>query len=272
MHDVAIITATYNKLFDSCLQSVRKILDTSPLKVAYVVVDNGSTKIDAHTQVKQVIPEAEVILRAENHGMGRSCNLAVKEVEAQYYFFLNPDTDVPDPTIIKQLHDFLESHPQAGIVAPRLLYPNGDLQMTCRRFPRWYSPIAERTTLLSESTRTKHRTEFHMEDFTHVSRRMVDWVQGSAFMISAELFEEIGGFDDRYHLYYEDVDLCREVWNRGRPVYYLPHVTMTHAYGKGSKDERGIVKGILYNPATRYHIASWLKYQWKWWNKKGYVV
>ncbi len=263
-HDVAIITVTYNKLFDSCLESVRKILDTSSLKVTYVVVDNDSQKIDAHHKVKTIIPEAEVILRAGNHGMGRSCNVAAREIDAEYYFFLNPDTDVTDVTILNELHRFLETHPKVGIVAPRLLYPNGDLQKTCRRFPKWFSPIAERTEFFSDAVRQKHRAEFHMDDFSHQSRRMVDWVQGSAFMMSSKLFHQIGGFDDRYHLYYEDVDLCRECWNLGRPVYYLPEFTMTHAYGKGSQDHRGPLESIFKNSATRYHIESWLKYQWKW--------
>ncbi len=273
-YDIAIITTTYNKLFDSCLASVRKILDTTPLKVAYVVVDNDSHTIDVHGKVKALIPEAEVILRAKNHGMGRSCNLAAQNVEANYYFFLNPDTDIPDIRIFHELHQFLETHPQAGIVAPRLVYPNGELQKTCCRFHRWYTPIAERTELIPSGRRERHHHWFLMDEYSHDHRRMVDWVQGSAFMISAKLFHEIGGFDERYHLYLEDMDLCRECWNRGRPVYYLPELSMMHAYGKASKDDRGIVRSILKNPATRYHIESWLKYQWKWAKKKwqGYVL
>lgn len=264
IYDVAIVTVTYNKLFESCLQSVRRMLDTVPLKMTYIVVDNDSKKIDVHQLVKEIVPEADVILRSGNHGMGRSCNLAARQVQAKYYFFLNPDTDIPNPLVVKQLFDFLEAHPKAGIAAPRLLYPNGDLQKTCRRFPKWYSPIAERTHLLSERLRHRHHAEFHMDDYAHTNRRMVDWVQGSAFLISSDVFHEIGGFDDRYRLYYEDVDLCRECWNRGRPVYYLPEITMVHAYGKGSQNDSGIIKGLLKNPAMRYHIISWLKYQWKW--------
>ncbi len=270
IHDIAIITVTYNKLFASCLTSVRKILDASPLRVAFILVDNGSKKIDAHAMVKAVIPEADVILRARNHGMGRSANIAARDSEAKYYFFLNPDTDIPDHHLVKRLYDFLEAHPKVGIAAPRLVYPNGQLQATCRHFPRWYQPLADRTNLLSKQVRERHRKFFHMEDFSHERRRMVDWVQGSAFMMSAALFHEIGGFDERYALYFEDVDLCRECWQHGRPVYYLPDVTMTHAYGKASQDERGIVKSVLHNPATRYHISSWLKYLWKWRNHPHY--
>lgn len=263
-HDVAVIMVTYNKLFDSALQSVRTMIDTLPHKVQLIVVDNGSTQIDAHTQVKKVVPEAQVILRDGNHGMGRSCNLAVKDTDAEFLFFLNPDTHVPDPTIVSGLRDFLCQHPQVGIVAPRLTYPSGEAQTTCFRFHRWYTPIAERTKLMRRRGRERHHHYFHMNEYNRQHRRMVDWVQGSAMMMRKDLFDEIGGFDDRYRLYLEDMDLCRESWNRGRPVYYLPEFVMTHAYGKASNSDAGILRGLVNNPAMRYHIHSWLKYQWKW--------
>lgn len=262
-YDIAIITVTYNRLDDACLRSVRAILDSSPLKIAYVVVDNGSPDIDVHAKVRQIIPEAEIILRKDNHGFGRSCNLAAREVDARYYFFLNPDTQ-PSVELTHALRDFLELHPQVGITAPRMTYDNGILQPTCRRFPRWYSPIVERLTLISERVRAKHRLEFHMEDYQHAKRRMVDWVQGSAMMISSGLFHEIGGFDDRYRMYFEDVDLCRESWARYRPVYYLPDHSMRHAYVKASAAKKGVLHAFLTNHAMRWHIASWLKYEWKW--------
>lgn len=262
-YDIAIITVTYNRLDDACLRSVRAILDSSPLKIAYVVVDNGSPDIDVHAKVRPIIPEAEIILRKDNHGFGRSCNLAAREVDAKYFFFLNPDTE-PGVELMHALHAFLEAHPQVGITAPRMTYDNGILQPTCRRFPRWYSPMVERLNFFSERLRTKHRAEFHMEDYRHVERRMVDWVQGSAMMISSALFREIGGFDDRYRMYIEDVDLCRESWSRHRPVYYLPDHSMKHTYVKASAATKGIVRSLLTNHAMRWHIESWLKYEWKW--------
>lgn len=262
--DIAIITVTYNRLDDACLASVRAIIDASPLRIAFSVVDNGSTELDVHKKVREHVPEAEIILRAKNHGMGRSCNVAARDIDAKYYFFLNPDTDIPDVALVQHLYDFLETTPKAGIVAPKITYGSGELQPTCRRFPRWYSPIAARTELLSEARRTKHHERFHMLDYDHSKRRMVDWAQGSALMMSSALFHEIGGFDERYKMYYEDVDLCRESWARHRPVYYLPERSMVHAYGKASDATKGVVHGVIANRATRWHIASWLRYQWKW--------
>jgi GT2 family glycosyltransferase len=262
--DVAIITVSTNQLREDCLGSIRKLLDTTSLKVCFVLVDNGSTAFDAHALVKKIVPEATVILRDDNYGFGSSCNRGACEVDADYYFFLNPDTCVKDTQLLDTLHSFMKAHPVVGIASPKILYMDGKLQETCRRFPRWFTPIAQRTSMMNPDKTKAHRAKFLMEDFDHDKHRMVDWVQGSAFMIDAKLFHEIGGFDKRYFMYYEDVDLCRNCWMRGRPVYYLPNAVVFHAYGKESAAGNGTIDRVVHNPKTRVHITSWIKYTLKW--------
>ncbi len=263
-YDVAIITVSTNKLDEACLRSVRALIDATELKITFVVVDNASTKFEAHSFVKSYVSEAIVLLRKGNHGFGRSCNRGAAEVEADYYFFLNPDTDVKDLTLIQRLYDFMKLLPKVGIVAPRIRYMDGRIQETCRRFPVWFAPIIQRTAFFPKKFTDHHREQFMMEDFNHDSRRLVDWVQGSAFMIEAKLYKELNGFDERFWMYFEDVDLCRRSWRAGRPVYYLSDVELYHAYGKESAKIEGTVKGILQNSKTRIHIASWIKYIFKW--------
>ncbi len=263
-HDVAIITVSTNALDEDCLRSVKKLMDATPLRVCFVLVDNGSTAFDAHALAKQHIPEAIVILRDRNYGFGDSCNRGTQEVDADYFFFLNPDTRVEDSGILSKLHAFMRAYPKVGITAPRILYMDGTLQETCRRFPAWYTPITQRTSLMEPKETEAHRRQFLMKDFSHDKRRMVDWVQGSAFMIDTELFREIGGFDDRYFMYYEDVDLCRNCWIRGRPVYYMPEAVLFHTYGKASATSGSTLGAVVRNQKTRVHITSWIKYTLKW--------
>jgi N-acetylglucosaminyl-diphospho-decaprenol L-rhamnosyltransferase len=264
--DVAIVTVSANKLHEECLISIQGLLEQTPLKVAFVLVDNGSTKFDAHSYVKAHVPSAIVILRDNNPGFGASCNRGAQELDADYYFFLNPDTRIDDVTLLDRLYDFLERYEQVGIVAPKIFYMDGRVQETCLRFHKWYTPIAQRTTFIDEKKALAHREYFLMKDFDHEKRRLVDWVQGSAFMIDGEMFRDLGGFDERYFMYFEDVDLCRQSWERGRPVYYLPEVVLYHAYAKDSAkgDTKGIVNQILNNRQTRAHITSWIKYVLKW--------
>lgn len=268
--DIAIVTVSANKLDESCLISVKKMLDNTSLNVRFVLVDNASTKFDAHSYVKKHIPESIVILRDKNVGFGASCNRGVQEVEADYYFFLNPDTRIDQLDLLSQLRTFLSQHPNVGIVAPKVLYMDGKIQETCRRFPAWYTPIVQRTHLFDNEKTHKHKQEFLMHDFHHDKKRLVDWVQGSAFMIRGEIFKKIGGFDERYFMYYEDVDLCRACWVNGYPVYYLPDVCVYHRYAKESAEGKGgTFQKIVKNPQTRAHISSWIKYTYKWF-KKGY--
>ncbi len=263
-YDIAIITVSTNRLDEDTLRSVRALLDATPLKVAFVLVDNGSTTFDAHALARRYVSGAITVLRDDNYGFGNSCNRGAREVYADYYFFLNPDTRVDDASMLTKLHAFIRSYPRVGIVAPKILYPDGSLQETCRRFPAWFTPVAQRTAILKPKVTAAHRAEFLMKDFSHDKRRLVDWVQGSAFMIDAKLFHELGGFDERYFMYYEDVDLCRNCWMHGRPVYYLPDAVLFHAYGKESATDGPALDAVVHNPKTRVHIASWLKYSLKW--------
>ncbi|MFH1253133.1 MAG: glycosyltransferase family 2 protein [Candidatus Uhrbacteria bacterium] len=267
-YDVAVITVTKDKIDPECLPSVGCLLRSSNLKIKFVLVDNNSTTFEAHSLVKQHLPKATVILRNQNYGMGHSSNRGAAEVEADYYFFLNPDTVIIDLNLLDQLRDFLQACPKIGLVAPQVCYPDGRVQDTCRRFPKWFSPIAQRTSVLSKTAAERHRQEFLMEDYNHQKVRMVDWVQGSAFMIESGFFKELGGFDERFFMYYEDVDLCRRCWQKNRPVYYLPEVKLLHSYGKGSAVSGGLIKGLLKNRMARAHIVSWIKYTFKWFGKK----
>ncbi len=264
--DVAVITVSTNKLNTSCIQSMRRVVENSSLKIAFVVVDNASTEIDAHEFVTEYMPEAIVILRQKNHGFGDSCNRGARDINAKYYFFLNPDTDISDVSVIDALYAFMTKYPKVGIAAPRLKYMDGTVQETCRRFPKWYTPIVQRTNIFPTKLSDNHRNEFLMDDFSHNEARMVDWVQGSAFMIDGDLYRELGGFDERYFMYFEDVDLCRQCWEKGRPVYYLPEVELFHEFTKGSAKQTSLVQGLLKNRLLRAHIESWIRYMLKWRN------
>lgn len=262
--DIAIVTVSTNKLDEACLRSVRALLDYTSLNVKFVVVDNASTEFDAHSYVKEHVPEAMVVLRARNYGFGSSCNFGAREVDADYYFFLNPDTRIDDLSVLDRLQAFMRAYPKVGIAAPKILYMDGRVQETCMRFYAWYTPIVQRTSLMNEKKAAAHRQTLLMRDFDHGKRRLVDWVQGSAFMIDGALFHELGGFDERYFLYLEDMDLCRQAWKRGRPVYYLPEMVVYHAYAKDSAKGAGILNQLWHNRQTRAHIASWMKYLLKW--------
>lgn len=262
--DIAVVVVVYNKLHPACLTSLKRAVESSPLSIGVVVVDNASPNLDVATMTKEAYPQAHIVVCQKNHGFGGGCNRGARVLNASYTFFLNPDTYLSDDALFDALHGFMRRYPIVGMTAPRTHYLDGTLQETCRRFPAWHMPLVRRTALASKTRGQRYIRDFLMKDFDHVTERMVDWVQGSAMMIETALYFDIGGFDERYFMYFEDVDLCRNCWERGRPVYYLPSVAMTHEYTQGSAKVAGPVAGLLSNRLARAHVQSWLRYLSKW--------
>jgi GT2 family glycosyltransferase len=256
---------TYNTLHRECLQSVAAAMASCPRRVAFVIVDNASTRFDVQELVDATVPGAVVIRRTSNEGFGRSCNLGAAAVRARHYFFLNPDTRLHSYEVLLRLMDVLEGEAAIGIAAPRVHYLDGTLQETCRRFPKWYMPFIRRTAMGAKRWAQRQEAHFLMRDIAHDHMRPVDWVQGSAFMVRADAWERVGGFDERYFLYYEDVDVCRSMWAQGLAVYYVPDVVVAHAYQQASGKRHGSLWRTAWkNPAARAHVVSWLQYTWKW--------
>lgn len=263
-YDIAVVSVSHNDLCVDGLRSLERARKASGLRVGVVIVDNGSVKYRANELVKSEIPDAHVVLREGNFGYGHSSNMGVREVKARYYLFLNPDTVLDDEKIFAKLWMFMQTHPDAGVVGPKLRYLDGRLQGTCWRYPSWYVPFVMRTPIRKTSFGQRYAAYFQMQDFDHEVTRVVDWVQGSALCIDAHVLHEIGGFDERYFMYFEDIDLCRSSKKLGKKVYYYPDATLKHAHGKESARVPGFFRNLLTNRIARAHIASWLKYMLKW--------
>lgn len=268
-YDIAIITVTYNK--QDFLPSLAAAIQASSLRICLVVVDNASTTFSAHDAISAAVPDARIILREKNYGFGQSCNRAMEEVDAKYFFFLNPDTRLEDPTILDQLFTFMEKNPRVGIVAPRIQFYSGEHQETVRRFPRWYMPLVQRTRIGKTVFGWRYADHFLMRDVKISVPRMVDWAQGSALFMDAALFRSMGGFDDRFWMYFEDIDLCRRSWEAYRPVYYHPNIVLSHAYGKGSDVSGFYLWRLITHRVFRAHLLSWLRYTIKWhpWTRRA---
>lgn len=262
--DIAIIVVPYNTLYEECLTSLGEAMKQSRYTTKAIFVDNNSTAFHADELIGKFLPQAKVILRDKNHGFGRSMNYGANRVHAKYYFILNPDTNLIDPDILNKLVAYAESHPDAGVIAPKLTNFDGTRQDTCRRFPTWYQPIVQRTRLGKTTWGKRYSEHFLMHDFDQTTERPIDWAQGSALFVPGDVWRDLGGFDDFFWVYFEDIDLCRRVWASGKKVMYVPSITLHHAYRRTSAAIPNIMLNIMKSQATRAHIVSGLKYMWKW--------
>lgn len=266
MVDLSIVIVNYKMKADieKCLASLFSDIAESGLPVDVVVVDNASGDgIDAW--LKETYPAVRCIMLEENIGFGRAQNLGLQSCDASYYMVLNPDTSLyPGQHTLQRIHAYMEQHPKIGLIGPKILYPDGSLQYSCYRFPTFWQPLFSRTKLgqKGKGRRTQDRTI--MKDFDHQRTQPVDWVMGSAMVVRRSAMKEVGMFDERFWMYYEDTDWCRRMWETGWPVYYVHDIMLEHVHGRRSAKVPGILQALLKNKLTRVHIISWLTYMWKW--------
>lgn len=273
MYDVCISIVTTNEraLAERCLRSLYEDMEGEAFSFYGVIVDNHSN--DAIVDLAERFPQFSVIQQDENKGFGASHNRGFRACEAKYFFILNPDTIfLKGQHLVRRLYAFMEEHPKAGIVAPKLLYPDGSLQYSCRRFPMFRQPLYIRTQLGQRGRGKRIADHFLMKDFDHASLRLVDWVLGSAMFVRSSVFAEMGGFDERFWMYVEDTDLCRRMWEAGHLVYYLPEVTLEHALQRLSAQVKGVIPSFVKNRYARAHLLSWLQYFWKWRGTNKYYL
>ncbi len=201
----------------------------------------------------------------KNLGMGTGNNRGAEKARGEYLLILNPDVVFIDRKTIQRLVDFADNGDEKiGCVAPMLLNPDKSIQQSRYKFPKIYIPIIVRT-FLGNFFKLKIK-EYLMEDVVATVTQKVDWIRGSVMLIKRNVFEKVGGFDERYFMYMEDVDLCRTLWDKGYEVWYYPEVKIIHYYGKGSGGERSKWQWMmdLFKKMAWVHIISWVKYFWKW--------
>lgn len=262
--DLSIIIVNYKsraKLIN-CLDSI-KDADLDGVENEIIVVDNDSG--DDLNDLPARYARLKLIASSKNLGMGGGNNLGIRNSSGEAVLILNPDTIV-HKAAIKTLLTYLKANPTVGLVGPKLLYPDNSLQPSCARFPIFLMPFLRRTFLGDYFKNIRDR--FTMNDFDHNSIMAVDWLMGSCLMFrrtsqlaSGQTFSPL--FDERYFMYFEDIDICRQIWTKGLSVVYDPEGIVIHDHQRQSAAYPWYFAVFLSHLAWR-HIDSWLKYFWKW--------
>jgi len=224
--DLGIVIVNYNAggYLRGCLRSLFENAPTAPWEI--IVVDNASSD-GSPDLVRQEFQAVRLITSPANSGFAAACNLGARSSSAKYLLFLNPDTLVP-PQALDSATAFMEAHEVAGVMGCRTVGRGGRVQPTAYDFP---GP-ARVFGLFSGLNRFFKVTRLK----GHSKIRQPDYVQGSFLLVRRETFESVGGFDEGFFMYGEDVDLCLRVRRAGKMVYYVPDVTITH-YGGGSSPD-----------------------------------
>ncbi len=201
-----------------------------------------------------------------NWGFGKAHNLIFKKARGEYFLILNPDIEVRAGTL-DRLIAYLDTHPEAGLVAPQLIYEDGVVQDSYRRFPALVDQTIKRT-FLRKIPWLKNRVRWYlMWNKDKEKTEPVDWLVGAFLMIRRDVFEHLKGFDERYFLFMEDLDLCRRIWGKGYKVVYHPESKAMHHHERLSA---GGIREVFRKKTLRIHIVSAAKYFLKWaFRRKG---
>jgi GT2 family glycosyltransferase len=257
-----IVNYKTKNLVKNCLKNIEKLnLD---FEYEMIVIDNHSGDGLSEMLREKFSKELEtgklqLIESPKNIGMGSGNNLGVKRASGQYIMIINPDVAVL-PGSIENLIDFAEKKEGIGCLAPRLLNPNKTIQQSCYQFPNFLMPILLRTGFGIFGQKKLEKYMMSDKDFSHEVE--VDWVRGAAMFFRKSFYEDLGGFDERFFMYMEDVDICRRIHGLDRKVWYFPKAEMVHYYLKESDTGKWIKD--LFGKMAWLHIFSWLKYFWKW--------
>ncbi len=209
-----------------------------------LVVDNASADGSA-AMVAAEFPAVRLFANMENVGFTRGNNQGLAVARGRQVFFLNPDTEVVGDALAEMVA-YLDAHPEVGALGPELRYGDGSLQSSRRRFPTLTTALFESTPLAWHWPANPWARRYRMEDqgsgvrgqddrgAAAATGQEVDWLVGAALLVRREVLAQVGGFDEGYFMYSEELDLCRRIKEAGWQIVYLPTAQIIHHEGKSS--------------------------------------
>jgi len=234
---LSIIIVNYNtgRLLERCLSSVFESAPDADVEV--FVVDNASSD-DSLERISKFGRRLKLISNQENLGFARGCNKGLKESRGEYVLFLNPDTELM-PEALTRMLGFMEANRRVGFAVPKIYLPDGKVQEdSIGPFPCILHVLFYWSSLGSIFPRLKERL-FRKYSLTNEAFK-VDWGTAACLMGRREILERLGGFDENYFMYCEDVDLCYRAQKMGVETYFYPGAEILHHRGKSHHNQKGI--------------------------------
>ena len=254
--DLSIVVVTYRSRDHilECLRSLEPVPGTGGGSVRArresVVVDNDSGD-GTPELVEREAPGTRVVRTGANLGYAKAVNRGILETSGRFVLISNPDC-VWKPGAIEALVAWLEAHPRCGIAAPRIRNTDGSLEYSARAYPDHFAFLFNRYSLLSRIfPRNPWTRRYLMLDWDHATPKSVDWVSGAAMLVRREAIAAVGGMDEAFFMFNEDVDWCRRMNQAGWSVDYVPEAETVHHIGAslGGVSDRVILerhKGMIH--------------------------
>ena len=249
---LSVLIVTYHSALSilHCLNSVTRHLATIPHDIH--VVDNASQD-ETVSLVKTHSPRVALIPNECNRGFATAINQGLKQSRGRYVLWLNPDAELLDGRIAHLIR-YLEENPRIGILGPRLIDPDGKRQLSCRSFPSYQTAFFNRYSLLSRLfPKNRYTRRYLHSDWNGETVREVDWVSGACLLHRREVSKQLGGLDERFFMYCEDVDFCLRANQVGWLTRYHPAARVLHHVGGSSRQIRRRMVFERHHSMWRYY-------------------
>lgn len=258
--ELSIIITSYKnpELLKVCIDSIKKNYKGTDYEI---IVSDSETTEEISTMMREDYSEIKFLSSEKNLWFGGEVRRGYGESVGDFVLILNDDIIVKENSI-ERLLEYIKNNKDVGIVGPQLLNFNNTVQTSYFRFLTPLTIIYRRTPLGRLWFAKKYLDRYLMKDIDNNKICEVDWVLGSAMMTRREIVNIVGLIDKRFTYYFEDIDWCRNFWENGYKVIYYPKAQMYH-YHRRSSAGKSIFNLIFFNKFSRIHIASAIKYFWK---------
>ncbi len=257
--EVSVVVVSYNTR-DMTLQCLRALWERSRgVSMEVCVVDNASRDGSVEA-IRHEFAQVSIIENLHNSGFGAANNAAMQQARGDFFLLLNSDAFVHEGAV-QTLIEYAKSHAEIGVVGPRLLNADGTLQRSCYRFPGparawlenlWVSSVVPPTSRLGD-----------YRSWAHDGELCVDWVIGACMLVRREVFEQVGGFDERFWMYAEETDWQENIARHGWKIAFVPNAVVTHLGGASGVDDKARINESFFDSLDFY--------EWKNYGAKGLV-
>jgi N-acetylglucosaminyl-diphospho-decaprenol L-rhamnosyltransferase len=245
--ELSVIIVNWNtrEFLEACLESLISTVTDIPFDVW--VVDNGSTD-GSQEMVRNSFPTINLITNTDNIGFARANNQAMQRCQGNYMLLFNSDA-IAEPGAVHALLDLAKTHPRAGIVGAQLVNPDNSFQASYSRFP---SLFREFLILTGLGRLIYGRWYPSQGPEIELGPQIVDYVEGACLLVNRKAFMEVGGLDEGYFMYAEEVDWCCTMQRKGWQVWYQPEARVIHYAGGSSRFRKTYREADLYRSRVRF--------------------
>ena len=227
---VVIVAWNAKRYVHECLESLQR--QTIQARLEVIVVDNNSTD-GTPEMVRKDFPDVLLIRNDRNLGFAGANNEGIRRSTGDYIFLINSDVNVP-PTCLRAMCEYIQQHPEIGLLGPRMLAPDGTTARSCMRFPTLWNSLCRALGLDIVFPRSTIFGSFLMRDFHHDRIAPVDVLNGWFWMVRRAALGQVGLLDERFFMYGEDIDWCRRFCEAGWKVVFYPGAEALHYGGASS--------------------------------------